>query len=386
MKYFRLVLAALFAKKTRTILTLLSLVMAYLLFGLLQAVNVLFNTAGDGFTGATRIVTQSRVSFTQALPLRMLPQIESIPGVQRVMQQQWFGAYYQKPSNQLVAFAVDPLRLKDVYPEWKMPDAQWQDFANKRTGVILGRQLADRFNFKIGQQLPMNSNIFPQNDGSKLWTFEVAGIYDGKDADTQRQTGVMYINFAYFDEARQFGKGGAGIFISKLAKADDAEKVAQLIDAKYVNSPEETKSQSEKEFNLNFVRQIGDINLIVNAILGAVFFTILLLTGNTMAQAVRDRIPQLAVLKTLGFTDSTVLWLVLGETFLLIAAGAILGMALATVVGFGLAGFFQASGSIVDQRVWLYALGSVFVLALLVGLPPAWRARNLKIVDALAGR
>ena len=386
MKYFRLVLAALFAKKTRTILTLLSLVMSYLLFGLLQAVNVLFNTAGDGFTGATRIVTQSRVSFTQALPLRMLPQIESIPGVQRVMQQQWFGAYYQKPSNQLVAFAVDPLRLKDVYPEWKMPDAQWQDFANKRTGVILGRQLADRFNFKIGQQLPMNSNIFPQNDGSKLWTFEVAGIYDGKDADTQRQTGVMYINFAYFDEARQFGKGGAGIFISKLAKADDAEKVAQLIDAKYVNSPEETKSQSEKEFNLNFVRQIGDINLIVNAILGAVFFTILLLTGNTMAQAVRDRIPQLAVLKTLGFTDSTVLWLVLGETFLLIAAGAILGMALATVVGFGLAGFFQASGSIVDQRVWLYALGSVFVLALLVGLPPAWRARNLKIVDALAGR
>lgn len=386
MKYFRLVLAALFAKKIRTFLTLASLVMAYLLFGLLQAVNVLFNTAGDGFTGATRIVTQSRVSFTQALPLRMLPQIESVKGVQRVMYQQWFGAYYQQPRNQLVAFAVDPLRLKDVYPEWKMPDAQWQKFASTRTGVILGRQLADRFNFKVGQQLPMNSNIFPQNDGSKLWTFEVVGIYDGKDQDSQRQTGVMYINFDYFDEARQFGKGGAGIYISKLANADDAERVAKEIDAKYTNSPEETKSQSEKEFNLNFVRQIGDINLIVNAILGAVFFTILLLTANTMAQAVRERIPQLAVLKTLGFTDGSVMWLVLTETLFLIAIGAVVGMGLATVVGFGLAGFFQASGSIVDYRVWLYALGSVLVLTLLVGLPPAWRAKRLKIVDALAGR
>jgi len=212
------------------------------------------------------------------------------------------------------------------------------------------------------------------------------GIYDGKDADAQRQTGVMYINFDYFDEARQFGKGGAGIYISKLAQADDAERVAREIDAMSINSPEETKSQSEKEFNLNFVRQIGDINLIVNAILGAVFFTILLLTGNTMAQAVRERIPQLAVLKTLGFTDSSVMWLILAETLLLIGIGAALGMALATVVGFGLAGFFQAAGSIVDARVWAYAAGSVLVLALVVGLPPAWRAKRLKIVDALAGR
>ena len=386
MKYLRLVLAQLFAKKTRTILTLLSLAMAFLLFGLLQAVSLLFSAGADSFSGATRIVTQARVSFTQALPLRMLPELEAVPGVTRVMFQQWFGAYYQKPSNQLVAFAVEPLRLKDVYLEWVMPDAEWEAFEKTRTGAVVGRQLADRYNWKVGDKLPMNSNIWPQKDGNKAWIFDIVGIYDGKTADSQRRTGVMYINFSYFDEARQFGTGGAGIYIAKLSKPDDAERVAKAIDAKYENSPDETKSQSEKEFNLNFVRQVGDIALIVNAILGAVFFTILLLTANTMAQAVRERIPQLAVLKTLGFADTTLLILVLAEAFILIGLGAVIGMSLATLVGFALSSIFQVTGSIVDYRVWILAALSVVVLALVVGLPPAVRAMRLKIVDALAGR
>lgn len=383
MKYFRLVLAQLFARKTRTILTLLSLLMAFLLFGLLQAVNVAFSR-GASVEGASRVVTQARVSFTQALPLRHVPQVEAVAGVQAVMFQQWFGAWYQEPRQQLVAFAVQPERLRAVIGEWDMPDAQWEAFASTRTGIIVGKQLADRFKWKLGDKLPLNSNIWPQQDGNMAWIFDIVGIFDT--TDPASQPGVAYINYDYFDEARQFGNGGAGILVSRLANPDDAEQVSQAIDALFLNSADETKTQSEQEFNLNFVRQLGDINLIVNSILGAVFFTILLLTGNTMAQAVRERIPQLAVLKTLGFSDNLVQWLVLAEAFLLIGFGALLGMALATFIGMGATGFLGGSGSIVDLTVWRYAVLAVVVLALAVGLPPALRARRLNIVDALAGR
>lgn len=383
MKYFRLVLAQLFARKTRTILTLLSLLMAFLLFGLLQAVNVAFSQSAS-IEGASRVVTQARVSFTQALPMRHVAQVEAVPGVEAVMYQQWFGAYYQEPRQQLVTFAVDPLRLREVIGEWEMPDEQWQAFANTRTGIILGKNLADRFGWKVGDKLPLNSNIWPQQDGSMAWIFDIVGIFDS--SDPASPPGVGYINFDYFDEARQFGKGGAGILVSRLENPKDAETVSQAIDALFMNSSDETKSQSEQEFNLNFVRQLGDINLIVNAILGAVFFTILLLTGNTMAQAVRERIPQLAVLKTLGFSDSLVQWLVLAEAFVLIGLGALLGMGVATVIGMAFTGFLGGSGSVVDVTVWAYAIVAVIALALAVGLPPALRARRLNIVDALAGR
>lgn len=386
MKYFRLVLAQLFAKKTRTILTLLSLVMAFLLFGLLQAVNVAFSRAGESAGDTARLLMQSRVSFTQPLPMRILPQIESVPGVARAMQMQWFGAYYQEPRNQLVAMAVEPLRLKDVYPEFVMSDAEWQAFDTTRTGMIVGKPLAERFGWKVGDKVPLNSAIWPQQDGSKAWTFDVVGIFDGRDEDSRRGAGLIYINFPYFDEARQFGKGMAGMYSIKLADAKRSTEVARALDELFVNSPEETKTQSEKEFNLNFVKQLGDIGLIVNSILGAVFFTILLLTGNTMAQAVRERIPQMAVLKTLGFTDGRVMGLVLIETFVLILLGALIGMAIAWGVGFQLSRVFGGSGSAVNLEVWIYALMACVVLALLVGLPPAWRARRLKIVDALAGR
>lgn len=386
MKYLRLVFSQLFAKKTRTILTLLSLIMAFLLYGLLEAVNFAFSSPAQSATGATRVVTQSRVSFTQSLPLRMLPELESIKGVNRVYFQQWFGAYYKEPNNQLVAFAVEPPRLRDVYPEWTLTDAEWKAFNDTRTGIIVGRQLANRFGWKVGDKLPMNSNIWPQQDGNKSWTFDIVGIFGGRDADAERRAGVAYINFAYFDEARQFGRGGAGMYVLKLNSTNDTEAVKKAVDSRYENSPEETKTQTEQEFQLNFIKQLGDIALIVNAILGAVFFTILLLTGNTMAQAVRERIPQLAVMKTLGFTDGTVTWLVLAESFILILLGALIGMAIAWAVGLGLNAYFGGSGSAVNYKVWASAGVAVVVLALAVGLPPAWRARRLKIVDALAGR
>lgn len=380
------IVANLFRKKTRTSLTLLSVVMAFLLFGLLQAVNVLFG-AGADFIGATRLITQARVSFTQSLPMRQLPEIESVPGVARVMYQQWFGGVWQE-NTQLFTFAVDPARLHDVYPELVMPDAQWQAFANTRTGMIAGRNLASKYGWKVGQKVPLKSNIFPNKDGTKNWSFDLVGIYDGKDENWQKQTNGIYINFAYFDEANQFGRGNAGIFVLKLADIDRAQQVAKVIDAKFENSPDETKTQTEKDFQLGFVKQLGDIGLIVRWILFAVFFTLLLVVGNTMAQSVRERVPELAVLKTLGFSDATVLGFVLAETTALCAIGGVLGLALATAMGWAVQK--SAAGATlplsVDWHVWAAGAVAIVVLSLAVGLLPALRAQRLKIVDALAGR
>ena len=379
------VLANLGRRKTRTVLTLLSIVMAFLLFGLLQAVNVLF-AAGADFVGATRLVTQARVSFTQSLPMRLLPQIESVPGVEDVMWSQWFGGVWQE-NTQLIIQAADPARLHAVYPEFVMPDAEWQAFENTRTGMIAGRNLANQYGWKVGQKVPIGSNIFPQKDGSKAWVFDLVGIYDGKDEEWQRSTTGGWINFAYFDEANQFARGLAGVYIVRLADPDRASEVAATIDRMFENSPDETKTQTEKDFNIGFFKQIGDIGLIVRWILFAVFFTLLLVVGNTIAQSVRERIPELAILKTLGFTDGAVLGFVLAEAAALCVIGGLLGLAVATPLGVAIT---NATGGnlpvAVDGKVWLTGAITIVVLSLAVGLLPALRAARLTIVDSLAGR
>ncbi len=382
----RFVWASLWRKKTRALLTILSLICAFLLFGLLQALAVFF-TAGADFVGASRLIVQSRVSFTDSLPLRLLPEIESVPGVKAVSHDQWFGGVVGE-NTPVFTFATDPARLRVAYPEWVMGDAEWRAFEQTRTGAIVGRVVADQRGWKVGDKLPLRSNIFPQKDGSMTWEFDVVGIYDGLDASWQSQTQSVYVNHAYFSEASQFGGGLAGIFAVVLEDVNRADEVARAIDARFLNSPYETKTQSEKDFNKGFFAQIGDIGLIVSLILVAVFFTILTLTGNTMAQAVRERIPELAVLKTLGFSDTRVTVLVLGEALLLCLIGGFAGMALASVMIGGLAQaapqFFGAVRA--DATVWLQAVAAMLVLALAVGLPPALRAGRLRIVDALAGR
>lgn len=379
------VIANLGRKKSRTILTLLSIVTAFLLFGLLQAVNVLFS-AGADFVGATRLVTQARVSFTTSLPMRLLPQIESVPGVESVMWAQWFGGVWQE-NTQLFVLATDPGRFRVVYPEYVMPEAQWKAFAETRTSMIAGRNLANQYGWKIGQKIPIASNIFPQKDGSKNWAFDLVGIYDGKDAEWQRNTNVAWINYAYFDEANLFARGLAGTFTIRLQDADQAAQVASTIDAMFENSPDETKTQTEKDFNLGFIKQIGDIGLIVRWILFAVFFTLLLVVGNTIAQSVRERIPELAILKTLGFGDRAILGFVLTEAAALCAIGGLLGLGIATPLGVAIT--HGTGGNLpiaVDQRVWFTGIAAIVLLSLAVGLLPALRAARLTIVDALAGR
>jgi putative ABC transport system permease protein len=379
------VIANLFRKRTRTILTLLSVIMAFLLFGLLQSVNTIFS-AGASFVGATRLIVQARVSFTSPLPLSMLPKLEAIPGVARVAYSQWFGGVWQE-NTPLIMFSIDPLRHHDIYPEYVMPEAQWQAFANTRTGMIAGKMVAEQYGWKVGQKVPISSNIFPQKNGSKAWAFDLVGIFDGKDENWRKRTTIVYMQHDYFDEANQFGmKGRTNFFILKLADSSRAEAISKTVDAMFENSPDETKTQTEKDFNISFVKQIGDIGLIVRWILFAVFFTLLLVVGNTMAQSVRERIPELAVLKTLGFSDGSVLGFVLAEAFALCLVGGLVGLFLASLAGAmverGSGGQFQLH---LVGSVWLLGVVAIVLMSVAVGLLPGLRARRLRIVDALAG-
>ncbi len=384
MKFFQLVWSALLRKKTRTLFTLLSLAAAFLLLGLLQAVNSLFAGSVD-FLGADRLIVQQRTSFTQPLPMRLLPQIESVPGVARVSHSQFFGGQYQDSRSQFPQFAVSPQRLFDTYPEWIIDRDQRANFISTQDGAIAGRKLAEQFGWKVGDIIPLNSFIWTKTDGSRVWEWRLVGIFDGKDANWQDRTQLMYLNYRQFDEARVSGaRGLAGVYVVRLDDANQAAAVSDAIDARFENSFDETKTQPEQAFQLGFVKQFGDIGFMMNLISAAVIFTILILTGYTMSQAVRERIPELAVLKCLGFTDSRILWLVLAEALLLCLLGAAIGMSLSTAIAHTLPAQFPPIKP--DARVWWFVAATVVGLALAVGLPPALRAKRMKIVDALAGR
>ncbi len=382
-KYLPLVWGSLLRKKTRTAFTLLSLAAAFLLIGLLQAVNSVL-AGGADFLGANRLITQAKISFTTPLPMRLLPQIEAIPGVEHVGHSQFFGGVYQDPKNFFPQFAVNPQRLRDTYPEWTMPEDQWRAFISTQDGAIVGKILADKYGWKVGDIVPLNSFIWTQKDGSRVWQWRVVGIFSGRDREWSDRANLMYLNYGQFDEGRvERARGLAGVFVVRVKNPMDSGRIAAAIDGKFENSADETKTQSEQEFQLGFLKQLGDIGFIVNAISGAVFFTILILTGYTMSQAVRERVPELAVLKCLGFTDRTVLGLVLAESFLLCFLGALAGLLLASAVTGALPPEYPIRA---DGRVWLFALASTALLATAVGLPPAWHAMRIRIVDALAGR
>jgi putative ABC transport system permease protein len=385
-KYLPLLWAGLFRRKARTLLTVASVVVAFLLFGLLQAVQSAFESGADA-ADAKRLLTTARYSIIEPLPLSYVRRIEGVPGVIGVAHAEWFGAKYQNESNAFAVFAVDPARYLDMYREFTIASDERDAFVAARTGAVAGRRLADRYGWKLGQKLPINSEIHPRADGSMTWEFDLVGIIDAKDPAVRGNTDVVLINVKYFDEARLYGKGRTGWYIERIADPSQARAVAAEIDRRFANSPDETKTQPEKEFAVGFAKQIGDIGALVTRILVAVFFTILILTGNTMAQSLRERIPELAILKTLGFSDVKVTALVLAEAVLLLALGGALGMTAAT----SLMPFVNGSTGgrfpplFVEGETWLRAAVAALALALAVGLPPALRARRLRIVQALAG-
>ncbi len=386
MKYLPLLWAGLFRRKTRTVLTLLSVIVSFLLLGLLQAVTVAFESGADT-ADAKRLLTTARYSIIEPLPMSYLSRIEQVPGVVGAASADWFGAKYQNVSNAFPVFAVDPRRYLAMYPEFDIAHDQLEAFAATRTGAVAGRRLVDRFGWRLGQKLPISSEIHARANGDLNWEFDLVGILDAEDPAVRGNTDVVLINVQYFDEARMIGKGKTGWYIERIADPARAKGIAAEIDRRFANSPDETKTQPEKEFAIGFAKQIGDVGALVARILAAVFFTILLLTGNTMAQSIRERIPELAILKTLGFSDGKVTALVLAEALVLMLIGAALGMAAATgllpVVNGSTGGRFPPL--FVSGATWVLGAGLAAAVALAIGLPPALRARRLNIVVALSG-
>jgi len=386
MKYLHLIWAALFRSPTRTLLTLLSVTAAFFLFGMLDSVRVAFNSGGD-VTGANRMVVASRLSITQMLPYSLSSQIEAIPGVRKSTYAAWFGGIYRDPKNFFPNFSVGPNYL-DLYPEFALPAAQRKAWEADRQGAIVGETLAKKFGWKVGDTIPLQATIFPTK-GSNDWTFKLDGIFKVADEKRKGQEQMLLFHWNYFDEANDYVKGRVGWYIVQLDNAGSANRVTRAVDALSANSDHETKTQTEEAFNQSFAKQIGDIGLIVTAIMGAVFFTLLLLTGNTMAQAVRERIPELAVLKTIGFSNRSVLGLVLAESVLLVTLGGVIGLLLAPIAMQGAAkmsGGMIALPSNLPPESWITGLVLIVAFGVLAGLLPALRAMRLNIVDALAGR
>ncbi len=387
MKWLPLLWAAFTRHKTRTILTTFSVVIAFSLFGLLQAVQLAFES-GASSADAKRLLTIARFSLIESLPESYLARIEQLPGVESVAGADWFGGKYQNQSNAFPVIAGDPASYLDMFPEFIVPPQQRRAVIETRTGALAGRRLVERFGWKVGQKLPIGSEIYARENGDMNWEFDLVGTIDAHDPAVLGNTDMILINRAYFDEARTANKGTIGWFTLRVDDSADPHRVAREIDRMFANSPDETRTQPEKEFALGFARQIGDIGVMVSRILAAVFFTILILTGNTMSQSLRERIPELAVLKTLGFSDSRLTALVLAEAGLLIVGGCAVGVGVAAAIMPGLNG--STGGRFpplfLSATTWMHAFAIAVVIALVIGLPPALRVRRLKIVDALAGR
>jgi len=382
MKFLHLIWCNLKRKKLRTSLTLLSILVAFILFGFLMAIKQAL-AGGVSMTRQDRLVVRHKVSIIQMLPESYKARMERIPGVALVTHQTWFGGVYQDPKNFFMQNPVVPEEFLDMHPEIVLAPEQKKAWLETRTGAIVGRKTADRFHWKIGDKVPLSS-FWAKEDGSRLWEFDIAGIYDGDKKETD--TTPMFFRYDYFDEARRSGaKGLVGWYIIRVKDPTQAADVAKRVDQEFENSSAETKTEPEGAFVQAWMSQIGNIVLIVAAILGAVFFTILLVTGNTMSQAVRERTGELGVLKAIGFSNAQVMSLVLAESCLLTTLGGVLGLGLAClmvpVMAKALAGLLPLF-SLPTHDLFI-GLGFSVALGLITGIFPALQAMRLRVADAL---
>jgi putative ABC transport system permease protein len=352
------------------------------MYGLLGALGHAFS-AGAQIAGVDRLLTIHKVSLVQPLPESYGPRIRRVDGVAAVSSATWFGGVYQDDRNQIPVFPVDPAVYLDIYPELRVPAEARERFLSERRGVLVGRPLAEEFGWKVGDVIPMRSNIWRKEDGSATWELLVTGIFDAPETGGDARNILMH--HAYFSESLGRGRGLVGWYIVRLKDPDDAARVARDIDEQFANSPFETETSTEKAFTQGFVNQIGNIGAILTGVLSAVFFTMLLVTANTMAQSVRERTAELGVLKTLGFTGRGVTALVLAESVLLTAVGGLVGLVLAwLVVGAAepaLRGYLPVW--FIPPRAYGEAVGLMLLLGLLAGAVPAAYALRLPVVDAL---
>lgn len=381
MKFLPLVWSNLKRKKLRTTLTVLSIVVAFVLFGYLAAIRVGFS-AGAEVAGIDRLIVRHRVSITELLPLSYEQRIALIPGVASVVHQTWFGGVYQDPKNFFAQMPVEPEPFLKMFPEYRLPEDQKLAWLRTRTGAIVGRQTAKRFGWHLGDRIPILSQIWSTKQGGQVWEFDIVGIYDGKETGTDTTT--LFFRYDYFDENRAFGTGQVGWYTIRVTDPDQAATVSKLVDQEFANSSAETKTETEKAFATGFAKQIGNIGTILVAILSAVFFTILLVAGNTMAQSVRERTEELGALKAMGFTHQQVLGLVLAESCFLAGLGGALGLTLAAIM---IASGDPTRGVLPNfyfpPKDIVLGIGLAIGLGFVSGAFPAWQAMRLRIADAL---
>jgi putative ABC transport system permease protein len=376
MRFFRLVWANLLRKKVRTTLTIGSFLVALFLFGLLAAVRMGFRGGADA-AGADRLNVINRVSLILPLPFSYRDRLLRVPGVKAVTHATWFGGVYKDERNFFQQIAVDKDTWFDVYSDYSLAAESRAAFLRDRQACVVGRSLADRFGFKVGDRIPLQGTIW-----AGAWEFNVAGIFEGSRPDAD--TSGMFFRSDYLEERREFGKGTVGWYVVQIVNPDDDLRISRAIDDLFANSPFETLTQTEKAFAASFVKQMGNIELLIMSIGAVVFLTLLLVTGNTMAIAVRERYGELAVLKTVGFSGLRVFGLVLAEAVLIAGQGGLIGLALAKAVIPGLSRALPMLGVLYVSPL---TFGAGLLLALGIGtvaaLLPAIGAMRLRVVDAL---
>jgi putative ABC transport system permease protein len=376
-RYLPLLLANLKRKKVRTVLTIGSFVVALFLFGLLAAVRAGFRQGID-IAGADRLVVIGRTGVIQPLPLPYMERIRRLPGVKDIAHSTWFGGVYQDPKNFFAQFVIDPEQWRSMYPEFKVTEDEWRDFKTDRQGIVIGAKLAQRFGWKLGDHVPLKA---PGYLGGGSWDFNVRGIYHG--SRPQDDEGQLWLQHRYFyEKAPRYWQGIVGWYIVRVSDPDAALGVAKAIDLEFANSTSETRTQTESAFAASFMKQMGNIEFLIMAIGSVVFFTLLLVTGNTMAIAVRERTGELAVLKAVGYSDRFVLGFVLAESLLIAAVGGSVGLAGARWIAgqditSGILPTYLSGGALLAGAA--VALGTGF----LAGLLPALAAMRLSVVDAL---
>jgi putative ABC transport system permease protein len=384
-KYLHLLLRNLGRRKVRTVFTFLAVVAAFFLFGFLMAVKNGFD-AGIQIAGQKRLLTIHKVSIILQLPLRHLEQIRRVPGVAKATPNCWFGGVYVDKKNFFAQIAVEPEDYLEIYPEFVLPPEQKQAFLSTRTGAIAGAKLARRFGWEVGDKIPIEPTFWrPRDGGPTTYTFDLVGIYEGASRDVDETQ--FYFRYDYLME-RMGDIGIAGWYVVEIEDPEHADRVAMAIDEQFANSSAETKTTTEKAFMKGFAEQIGDTGAILMAIVAVVFFIILLIAANTMAQSVRERTAELGVLKTLGFTDGAVLGLVLAESLLLVLVAAAVGLALTWLAVPGLRPLVEVFLPVFWVPPRTLALGALVavLLGIAAGGVPAWLAMRLRIVEALGRR
>ena len=379
MRFLPLLWSSLWRKKIRTIFTLLAVFVAFVLFGLLMTIRTAFSFGVD-IAGLDRLVLIHKVSLIMPLPVSYLERLKATEGVEMVSHQTWFGGVYQDPANFFAQMVVEPEPFMAIYPEFKIPPDQVKAWLADRQGAIVGVDLAERFGWKIGDRIPIIGTIWQPKQG-QVWDFNIVGMYDGDQGVDKTQ---LFFRYDYLDENRAQGEGFIGWYVVKIKDPSQAQQMAAKFDAMFANSSAETKTTTEKGFVEGFAKQVGDIGTIMIAILVAVLFTMLLVAANTMAQSVRERTSEMGVLKTLGFTNTAIMTLVLSESVLIAVLGGGLGLAVSWLIvqqGDPTNGMLP----VFMLRTRDVAAGAVMVVALglVAGTLPAINAMQLKITDAL---